>query len=365
MPTEEMIQKAAAAFTARFGTTPEATAYAPGRVNLLGEHTDYNGGLVLPMPLALGTAVVIGRSDREGAVTIASDAFDKTEMRRLSEKATGAWSDYVLGSIVASLKGGESAGGFNVLVATDLPLGSGLSSSAAIEVATLRAMAGLMGKSVDPVALAVQAREVENNFVGMPCGIMDQFCVSVGTPGEAILLDTKTLKHHPAPLPDGHNFVVIHSGVTHKLTDDGYATRVDECNRACQALGVPQLSDLSVTQLDRISALETPLNGRARHIVTENARVRDGLAALTAGNAEAFGALMLASHASQRDDYAVSVVEVDALVEVAMEEGATGARLTGGGFGGSVVALVTSDQVAEWSGRVTARCPGTRVLAVS
>ncbi len=365
MSMHEMIQKATAAFEARYGKAPEASAYAPGRVNLLGEHTDYNGGLVLPMPLALGTAVALGKSDKPGTATIASSAFDNVDERQLTEPATGAWSDYVLGSFGAGLADPSDNNGLNVMVATDLPLGSGLSSSAAIEVATLRAIANLEGRTLDHVEIALTARKIENDFVGLPCGIMDQFCVSVGNPGEAILLDTTTLQHQPVPLPEGYNFVVVHSGVTHKLTDDGYATRVDECNRACAALGVAQLSDLSEDALVRIAELDAPLDGRARHIVTENARVRAGLDALKSGDVAAFGALMLASHVSQRDDFAVSVREVDRLVDVAMAEGATGARLTGGGFGGSVVALVESGAVADWSSRVIDRATGTRVLAVT
>lgn len=365
MSGQDLQAQAARAYRERFGNEPEVTAFAPGRVNLLGEHTDYNGGYVLPMPLALGTAIAIGRGGEAGNLRIASDSFDGEDMRSISESATGAWSDYVLGSIKAIAAEEAAATGVQAVVASDLPVGAGLSSSAAIEVATLRATGALFCRVLDPVETAARARSVENNFVGMPCGIMDQFAVSVGTTGNALFLDTRKLEHRPAPLPAGHNFVVVHSGVSHKLTDDGYATRVAECQAACAALGVEMLSDLTTADLPRIEAIEPPLDRRARHIVTENRRVLDALDALSSGDIGRFAELMIASHASQRDDYQVSVPEVDALVEGALDAGALGARLTGGGFGGSVVALMSSAVVADWSTAIAARFPGARVLAVT
>lgn len=363
MARDQVMQKAAAQFEARFGTSPDVTAYAPGRVNLLGEHTDYNGGLVLPMPLALGTAVSIGRGGSTGELQIASDAFEEADIRRLQAASNGAWSDYVLGSVREV--GGDLEDGLRIMVSSDLPVGSGLSSSAALEVATMRAMADLTGQTIDAVELAKRARSVENDFVGLPCGIMDQFCVSVGEPGSALYLDTRTLQHEPVPLIPGYNFVIVHSGVSHKLTDDGYATRVKECQEACVELNVEMLSDLSQCDLERIGELAAPLNGRARHIVTENARVRSALDALSVGDAARFGTLMVESHASQRDDYSVSVPEVDALVENALKAGATGARLTGGGFGGSIVAFVEAGSVAGWCKTIEQESAGARVLAVT
>ncbi len=363
MTKNDVIAAAGSVFETRFGSAPDAVAYAPGRVNLLGEHTDYNGGLVLPMPLALGTAVAVSYSDDAGRMQAASSAFDGIETRALNEKATGAWSDYVLGSVLAA--GFDTARGLQVAVDTDLPVGSGLSSSAAIEVGTMRAVLALMNKTMDAQDMAIKARGVENNFVGLPSGIMDQFCVAVGAPGAALFLDTRTLEYREADLPDGFNFVIVHSGVGHKLTDNGYATRVKECADACAALGVEMLSDLAEADLDRISALPAPLSGRARHIVTENARVKAGVNALAAGDSTRFGALMVESHASQRDDYNVSVPQIDKLVDGAIAAGALGARLTGGGFGGSIVALVESAKVTEWCDKVSAGFPDARVLAVT
>jgi galactokinase len=360
----DLTARTARAYAARFGAEPEVTVFAPGRVNLLGEHTDYNGGLVLPMPLSLGVAVAAGRGGVAGRLLVASDSFESEETRALGERATGAWSDYVLGSVAAAMPPGADAG-LRMLLASDLPVGAGLSSSAAVEVATLRAMHGLAGREEDPVETARAARGVENDFVGMPCGIMDQFAVSVGTPGRALLLDTRRLAHREVGLPEDHRVVVVHSGVSHRLTDDGYATRVAECEAACAALGVEVLSDLGPEDLDRIARLAPPLDRRARHVVTENRRVRDAVAALEVGDAAGFGGLMVESHASQRDDYAVSVPEVDALVAAALDLGATGARLTGGGFGGSIVALVEEATIPGFREAIAGRAPAARVLAVA
>lgn len=356
-----LIDAARAAYAERFGAAPEAVAFAPGRVNLLGEHTDYNGGYVLPMPLGLGTAVALGHGGTPGHVELASADFDDTATRPVGEAANGHWSDYLFGCLVSG--GAAAASGLRALVVSDLPVGSGLSSSAAIEVATLRALDALEGAPGDPVEIAKRARAVENEYVGMPCGIMDQFASSVGTPGAALFLDTRTLAHEPAPLPAGHSFLVVHSGVGHKLAESGYATRVAECKAACDALGVALLSDLGVEDMDRIEALAMPLDRRARHIVTDNRLTRAGVAALKAGDAARFGALMVESHASERDDYEITVPETDAMVVAAVEAGALGARQTGGGFGGSIVVLAAEDRAEAVGAALTARFPAARVLA--
>ncbi|WP_421905005.1 galactokinase [Mameliella sp.] len=363
-PAGVLLSQVTAAYEAHFGMAPEATAFAPGRVNLLGEHTDYNGGFVLPMPLRLGTAMAAGWGGPSGTLRVASANFDSEERRDLIESADERWSDYVLGSFRNSP--GLGAGvGLTAMVASNLPMGAGLSSSAAIEVCTLRIADILFGTKTDRVDMAKLARKVENDFVGMPCGIMDQFAVSVGAVGEALFLDTRTLHHDPVPLPAGYSFLVVHSGATHKLTDGGYATRVAECQAACAALGVAVLSDLSLDDMDRIAALPDPLDRRARHIVTENDRVQRGAAALHAGDAAAFAELMISSHQSQSADYDVSLTEIDHLVEGALSAGAIGARLTGGGFGGSIVALIRDDKTTEVADTLTADFPKARVLAAT
>ena len=362
--TDGLLTDVAEAYDAHFGTPAEAVAFAPGRVNLLGEHTDYNGGLVLPMPLRLGTAMAAGQSDPPGRLRVASASFAGEETRDLTESASGAWSDYVLGSF-RNAPGLKEGAGLTAMVASNLPMGAGLSSSAAIEVCTLRIADILFGTETNPVETALLARKVENAFVGMPCGIMDQFVVSVGEPGHALFLDTRTLRHRPVRLLGGQSFLVVHSGETHKLTDGGYAARVAECRAACEALGVEMLSELTPDDMDRIEALPEPLNRRARHVVTENDRVQRGAKALEAGDAAGFAELMIASHRSQSADYAVSLPEIDALVDAALAAGAIGARLTGGGFGGSIVALIADDKLAEVADSLTAQFPKARVLAAT
>jgi len=361
---KDLLEQVAQAYEAHFGCPPEAVAFAPGRVNLLGEHTDYNGGYVLPMPLALGTAMAAGRGGAKGQLRVASSDFDNEDQRDLSEGASDAWSDYVLGSF-RNAPGLPPDAGLFAMVASNLPMGAGLSSSAAIEVCTLRLSDTLFDTKTDPVTMAKLARKVENEFVGMPCGIMDQFAVSVGAVGHAVFLDTRTLRYEPAPLPDGHSLVIVHSGVTHKLTEDGYATRVAECQAACVALGVEILSDLTLDDMDRIEGLQDPLGKRARHIVTENDRVRRGVAALSRTDVAEFAELMTASHRSQSADYAVSLPEIDALIDGALAAGALGARLTGGGFGGSIVALVADDTLEQFREAIATKFPNARILATT
>jgi len=226
----------------------------------------------------------------------------------------------------------------------------------------LRALRALLKLDLDDVAIAKLARAAECDYVGMPCGIMDQMVSSLGTPDRALFLDTRTLETRLLPMPRGHRIMVVHSGVSHQLVDGGYRQRVEECQAACKALGASWLRDLTMDDLPRVNALPEPLNRRARHQVTENQRVLDAIKALETDNPVAFGELMTASHVSQRDDYKVSVPAVDELVEVALRHGALGARLTGGGFGGSIVALVAEDNVEPWTKAVTADCPNCRPL---
>ena len=349
-------------FTQRFGMAPNAVASAPARANLLGEHTDYNDGYVLPTALACRTAIAIGRHGDPGVVEAYSATLDQTAVARLEAGKQGAWLDYFMGCCQALTDRGEALPGLRVVVAGSVPMGAGISSSAAFEVASLRALAGLLTIDLDPVTLARLGRKAEREFVGMPCGIMDQMISSLGTAGEALLLDTRDLAHRTVPLPTGHRIAVVF-GVEHRLVDGGYAQRVAECQAACRALDLPSLRAASQDDLPRFAALDPPLDGRARHVVTENGRVLDGVAALESGDAAAFGRLMLASHASQRDDYAVSTPEIDALVDAAMAAGAIGARLTGGGFGGSIVALVAADRFDPWLAALAQAQPHAQLVA--
>jgi len=363
MDGTQLITATHEAHESHFGTPPQAVASAPGRVNLLGEHTDYNGGFVFPTPLDLEVAVAIGYGGEPGQLEVFSRNYDRPDRVALSAEASGNWSDFILGCFRLAEQAPDPDRGYRVTLNSTLPIGAGISSSAAVEVAGLRALEALAGRDADPVKLALIAQKVERDFVGVPCGIMDQFTASVGSQGHALFLDTRSLEYTNVPLFSTHRFIVVHSGATHQLTDGGYAGRVAECQRACDALGVAQLRDLTPADLDRIAGLKAPERNRARHIVTENQRVLDGVEALRNHEALRFGDLMVESHASQRDDYAVSVEEIDALVEAGLNFGAVGARLTGGGFGGSIVALLPTTRIEQWCAQMTQRFPTARVLA--
>ena len=347
-----------------FGRAPDTVAEAPARANLLGEHTDYNDGFVLPTPLAYRTVVEAGRNEDAGDGTISMHAaqFGETVERRLGEPRRGDWTDYVLGSVSVLAEHGVAVPALRIAIDSDVPMGAGISSSAALEVSVLRAARSLLGLDLDDVTIARLGQKAENAYVGMQCGIMDQMVSSLGTFGKALFLDTRDMATELVDLPADERISIIHCGVAHKLTEGGYNTRRQECEAACQALGIASLRDIGTDALDRINALPDPLNRRARHVVTENQRVLDGVAALKSGDIARFGTLMNASHASQRDDYEVSIPEIDALADSAQRHGAIGARLTGGGFGGSIVALVPESGYDEWLAKVLEDRPAAKPI---
>ncbi len=351
-------------FQTVFGRSPDAVEQAPARANLLGEHTDYNDGFVLPTPLAYRTVVEAGADEGAsgGMLTMHAAQFGETVERRLGEPRRGDWTDYVLGSVAVLSEQGIAVPPMRLAIDSDVPMGAGISSSAALEVAVLRAVRALLRIDIDDVTIARLGQQAENNYVGMQCGIMDQMVSSLGTPGKALFLDTRDLTTDLVDLPADERVAIIHCGVAHKLTEGGYNTRRQECEAACAALGVGSLRAIGVDELDRLDGLPEPLNRRARHVVTENQRVLDGVAALRAGDIARFGALMNDSHRSQRDDYEVSIPEIDALAESAQRHGAIGARLTGGGFGGSIVALVPSAAHDDWLAKVLADRPAARPI---
>ena len=293
-------------------------ASAPGRVNLIGEHTDYNGGFVLPAAIPLETRVELapasGRRVRVWSAQFPNDPPITFDLG--AEVRSGDWADYVRG-ITWSLASAGSLGGFDARIESRVPVGSGLSSSAALEVALGRALRTAFALRLDDIALAVAARRAETDFVGAPVGIMDQMACSLATTTAALLIDTRTLTHRTVPLPTDAALIVIDSGVTHHHAGGEYRTRRDECARAAAALGVAELRDVDVTDLDRVSRLPEPLNRRARHVITENARVQETVTSLASGDLNNVGRLFLESHASMRDDFEVSVPPVDALVACA------------------------------------------------
>lgn len=336
------------------------TAHAPGRVNLIGEHTDYNGGMVLPAALAIGMEVTLApRAD--SAVAVSSSAYDAPAIRDLADDAVGDWSDPCVGAIREANTLGLLKGGATLDIVSTIPEGSGLSSSAALIVAILKAARKAVADGPGDVDLAIAARRVENHYMGVPCGIMDQMAVALATPGTAMALDTRTLIYGLVPLPADHEMVVIHSGLTRKLTDGRYAARKQECDAAKRYFGTENLCQLDWEAVRSSDLAETPKK-RTLHCVSENARVHTAINALQAESIEAFGKAMNESHASMRDWFEVSLPEIDALVDSAVELGALGARLTGGGFGGCIVACVAKSARNDWLVALLDRHPQARFI---
>lgn len=346
------------AFAELFQQEAAVRADAPGRVNLIGEHTDYSGGFVLPLAIPQRTRVELTpRSEPLVRAWSANMDMRRPDEYRLGEETPGrGWLDYVQGITSVLLRGGHALSGFDLRIESDVPPGSGLSSSAALEVSLLRALREAFGLALDDVQLALAGQKAENDFVGAPVGIMDQMASSLADEATALFLDTRTLRYQKVPLPAAAELAVIDSGISHRHAGGEYRTRRQECERSAELLGVAQLRDLDREDLWRLAALPEPLDRRARHVITENGRVRAAVSAMQEGDLERLGALINASHASLRDDYEVSVPEVDLLVGLAQAEpGVYGARMTGGGFGGSVVVLAMKGGAREVGERITAR----------
>jgi galactokinase len=350
-----------------FGRPAELSASASGRVNLIGEHTDYNGGFVLPTVIPQKTIVEIARR-QDRLVRVWSDGFtgDGVVAYELgTERRADRWLDYVQGMTWVLADAGHRLGGIDARITSSVPLGSGLSSSAALEISLARGVREAFGLAIDDVPLALLARRAENEFVGAPVGIMDQMACLLAGDRHALFLDTRSLAYESLPLPARAELAVINSGVAHNHARGDYRTRRAECEKACDLLGARQLRDLDLDDLPRLASLPEPLGRRARHVVTEDARVLMAAEALRGGDCECLGRLFDASHRSMRDDYEVSVPEVDLLVElVRADRHVYGARLTGGGFGGAIVALVemghagaVAAEVAATYARLSGRTP--------
>jgi galactokinase len=322
-------------FKTVFGVPPEANARAPGRVNLLGEHTDYNDGYVLPTPIPQQTEVTLAVSS-DGLFHFRSAQVPEAVSYSERERPPAGFGRYLYGCIEVLRARGHAIPPLMMFIESSVPMGSGLSSSAALEVAALRALRRRFALEIDDVELALLAQEAEVRFAEVRCGIMDQMVASLGSPGEMLFLDTRSLERAVLPLPDGADITVIDSGVPRALAASGYNTRRAECEAAARTLGVAALRD--VVDEGPLASLPEPLKRRARHVVTENARV---LAAAGGVDAKSFGALMNASHASLRDDYEVSLPQLDFLVDTLQRHPRVhGARITGAGFGGACVALL-------------------------
>jgi galactokinase len=331
-------EKAARAYGERFDQEPGIVASAPGRINLIGEHTDYNGGFVLPCAVGCRVAVAMGRGGGE----LYSTNFD--EARPMSGQKDSSWADYPRGVVWAINEAGHRIEDFRAAFAGDVPLAAGLSSSAAIEAATALALDTLFGLDVDRKDLAVLCQRAENEFVGVGTGIMDQYASLLCEEGAALLVDCRSLEAEAVPLDlkkAGLALLVCDTQVERGLADTGYNDRRAACERAAEALGVEYLRDAREEDLKRLSGEELK---RARHIVSENSRVLKAVEALRAEDYWELGRLMYASHASMRDDFEISTQELDAFVELAGESGALGARLTGAGFGGCAIALLPAER---------------------
>ncbi|WP_194765034.1 galactokinase [Microbacterium sp. UFMG61] len=360
---------ATALFTALTGAAPAGVWSAPGRVNLIGEHTDYNEGFVLPFAIPHRTVAAVGTRD-DSRIRVASTFTDAPvevaidELDRLFPTPTGKtpavpeWAAYPLGVAWALRQAGTTGSGLDIAIASDVPVGAGLSSSAAIEGATASALNDLWDAGLDRTALARIGRRAENEAVGAPTGIMDQMASMLGQPDEAIFLDCRSLEAVVVPVgiaEAGLAILVIDTRVKHAHSTGGYGERRAACERGAAIMGVPSLRDVSVDDLARAEELMDDVTfRRVRHVVTENQRVLDMVRVLREQGARAIGDLLVASHASMRDDFEISVPELDTAVETALAAGALGARMTGGGFGGAAIALIEQDAVQRVSDAVTA-----------
>ena len=318
-------------------------ASASGRVNLIGEHTDYNGGFVLPTAIPQKTHVQLSpRTDNR--VNVKSGTVEKniSEAQYLlgEEEPKSHWLDYVQGVTAILAKDGIKISGFDCEIQSTVPMGSGLSSSAALEVSLFRAIREAFQLDLNDVSIAQLCQRVENEFVGARVGIMDPMAASLADLGTALFLDTRDLSYRKVALPKNVDLVVINSGISHRNVGGDYNTRRAECEKACEILGISQLRDFGPNDLPKLEKLPDVNRRRAKHVITENERVLKAVQAMESENLALLGALFYESHASMKNDYEVSIPEIDEMVEIARSlPEVYGARLTGGGFGGSVVIL--------------------------
>ena len=348
----ELFMRVDTAFLGAFGAGPELRARAPGRVNLIGEHTDYNDGFVLPA--AIGVETVVAASPRgDRMIEVVAADFDGAVSRfsldtPIPRDPANPWADYVRGMIAVMAAEGIAVTGANLAVGGSVPQGAGLSSSASLEMATGVAMAALAGVEIDPTRLALLAQRAESEFVGCKCGIMDQLVSARGVAGHAVLIDCRSLKTRAVPIPETLAIMIVHSGVSRGLVEGAYNQRRAQCEAVAAHFGVAALRDLDLGALEAGKAgLDEVHYRRARHVVTENQRTLDAAEALASCDIGALRDLMAVSHASMRDDFEITVPAVDRLVELLQsaigDDG--GSRMTGGGFGGAVVALVKRERV--------------------
>ncbi len=348
MSLQSITERSAELFAKCFGHAPRWQVAAPGRVNLIGEHTDYNEGFVLPMAIERHVVIAADRNRRR-EVTLHSTATGETatfSVRASVERCEPGWSNYVRGVIAGFQRRGRHVGGFDAVIDSTLPYGGGLASSAALEVAAATLFEAMARSTLDPIDKALLCQQAEHEFAGVPCGIMDQFSSVLAQENQALLLDCRSRATSPVRMTDPSVMVlIINTRVRHKLADGEYAKRRAQCEAAARALGVPALRDATHKALQAARRrLERVVFRRARHVITENERTLQAARAIQAAQWAAFGKLMYASHASLRDDYEVSCPELEAVVSSAQDlgeaDGVIGCRMTGAGFGGCAVCLV-------------------------
>jgi len=353
-PRPPLTLAALEAFSEWAGRPPAGVWAAPGRVNLIGEHTDYNGGFVLP--LAIDRVTRVAAAARDDRVLRCRSLEHEAGGRPGHGEEHPGWADYLAGVAWALAEIGVPVPGADLLVDTDLPIGAGLSSSAALEVAGAAALAALAAADVGPEQLAGVAHRAETEYVGVPSGVMDQTVVALGKAGHVLFLDSRSGHFDLVPFDPaaaGLSLVVVDTRTRRRLDDGRYGERRRECEEAARVLGVSTLRNASPAQVEHSVTLTETLRRRARHVVTENARVRDVVALLNGGEIAAIGPALVASHRSLRDDFEVSTEALDLAVQVALDTGAVGARMTGAGFGGCALALTAVDSVDDLASALT------------
>jgi len=340
-------------FATAFGHAPELTAQAPGRVNLIGEHTDYNGGFVLPAAINYNTLVLASRRDDRELHVVARD-FDSQRVivnvdAPMQQDPVAPWSDYLRGVVQELRKRSYRLSGANLLISGNVPAGAGLSSSASLEVALVRALTELSDEAIDPTEAALVGQAAENNFVGCNCGIMDQLISARGQESSALLIDCQDLSARSVSIPRDWEILIVHSGVKRGLVESEYNQRRTQCETAAAFFGQKTLRGVSLEQL---LAAEGKLDDlsfrRARHVVTENARTLLAAEALSSGDMSTLARVMAESHESMRDDFSITTPAIDRLVEILQQAGGeVGARMTGGGFGGCVVSIAPAALIPQ------------------
>ena len=334
-------------FIQRFGEKPQYVVRAPGRVNLIGEHTDYNDGFVMPMAIDREMWLAL-RPREDKVVSVYSLDMKETSVVDVSalERGENHWREYVKGTAFALQERGYELQGWEGVMTGNVPIGSGLSSSAALELAIARAFFAVSGEPWNKVEMAKAARAAETEWMGVQIGIMDQLISSAGVEGHAVLIDCRSLELTPVPLPTGASVVILDTTTRRGLVDSAYNERFNQCKEAAVHFGVPALRDVTVAQFEADTTLDPLTRQRTCHVVTEDVRTLAASEAMRSGDAVTLGQLMNASHASLRDDYEVTNHELNVIVDIAQaQEGCYGARMTGAGFGGCAVALVEADKV--------------------